>query len=460
MLTGQRWLIASLVAVASQVAAGVAGAAPENEPAPLPEARFVQTGTIDLQVKDRPAQINTFCLDPQGRLLVAVGGTQITTRLTSLGREVDKEEIAGEIRVFSQDGELLETWPLKFVPQALNVGPEGDVFVAGVGTVARLDRQGRVTKSGATPQIGNREEFEAAVQVQLDEMNRQNSRRFEDQIERIEELIERLEEKPEEDRTQTDKLRLQTSQRQLELLKNQSEQFSSSITLAAYVNHKLKVPGLAVTEKDVFLAVSATKGYGYDIWRLDHNFENPTQICSGLRGCCGQMDIQASGDELYVAENSRHRVCRYDRDGKEISSWGKSDRTGENGFEGCCNPMNLRFTPTGDVLTAESGVGLIKRFSPTGEFLGVVGKAALQGGCKHVAISATPDGSHLYMLDITRQRIAVLSPAAESESDADDTRVSAVPQRDADADTPSTRKIGLLEAAFRTLLTGSSADGK
>jgi hypothetical protein len=163
------------------------------------------------------------------------------------------------------------------------------------------------------------------------------------------------------------------------------------------------------------------------------------------------MDIQAYGGDLYVAENSRHRVCRFDREGKEVWTWGESDRNGKEGFEGCCNPMNLRFTPNGDILTAESGVGVIKRFSPKGEYQGVVGKARLQGGCKHVAIAATPDGSHLYMLDITQERIAVLSPTSAPQ---------ATPDSGPDGQPAATdaEKASVLQGFFNALFGASASD--
>ena len=55
---------------------------------------------------------------------------------------------------------------------------------------------------------------------------------------------------------------------------------------------------------------------------MDDKFESPTKIVKELSGCCGQMDVKASKDGIFVAENSQHRVCRFDRDGKAIAKWG------------------------------------------------------------------------------------------------------------------------------------------
>ena len=73
----------------------------------------------------------------------------------------------------------------------------------------------------------------------------------------------------------------------------------------------------------MFVATNAVKGYGYDVWRLSDTFEDANKIVTGLRGCCGQMDVQANENGLYVAENGRHRVTHYDREGERLGGWGR-----------------------------------------------------------------------------------------------------------------------------------------
>jgi hypothetical protein len=175
-----------------------------------------------------------------------------------------------------------------------------------------------------------------------------------------------------------------------------------------------RIHGIAAGKNEIFVATAMSKGYGFAIWRMTPDFKDAKQIVTGLSGCCGQIDIQCEGDLLFAAENSRHRVVSYDREGKRVESWGKRDRDGEGaGFGGCCNPMNLAFLADGAVLTSESE-GLVKRFSKTGEFLGLVGKAKVSGGCKNVAIGATGDGSRIYFYDLQGSKIMVLSRNAAS----------------------------------------------
>ncbi len=410
------------VAVALALLVGVDAARSDDvAPAIAYQASHVQTAIIELATPGVPCQVNTFCLDPQGRVLVAVGGSSVSVQVVDGERATEAQEVAGEIHVYSQEGERLATWPLNFIPESLNVSPGGIVFAAGGGQMARLDENGQVVAQGSTPQIGDMETFKAQISTQIEQQNQLQAEQYEDQIEQAQELVARLAEKPEAERTAIDKLRLRNAERQLGLLEEQVATLTTTtveIDVESWLAYKLKVPGIAVSDQDVFVACSSMTGYGYDVYRTDLNFANPQIIVEGLSGCCGQMDIQCCDGELYVAENSRHCVRRFDREGAEIVSFGQSDRTGVNGFEGCCNPMNLRPCGNGEILTAESGVGLIKRYSAEGEYLGLLADVDLVGGCKHVAIATTPDQSRLFMLDVTRSTICVLDQVTSDATDA------------------------------------------
>jgi hypothetical protein len=165
----------------------------------------------------------------------------------------------------------------------------------------------------------------------------------------------------------------------------------------------------------VFLAAHGAVGYGFDVWKMSPDFENAQPIISDLSGCCGQMDVKVNADGLYVAENSRHRVCHYDSSGKLIDAWGEASRSGIEGFGSCCNPMNVAFGPSGVIYTAEDDTGRIKRYSPKGELLGLVGAVDVPPGCKNVSIAASNDG-RFYMLDITNSRILQMEPYGPGET--------------------------------------------
>lgn len=124
------------------------------------------------------------------------------------------------------------------------------------------------------------------------------------------------------------------------------------------------------------------------------------------------MDVQSNANGIFVAENSRHRVRRYDRNGSHVADWGRRSKSNVEGFGGCCNPMNLAFGADGSVYTAESTSGCIKKYSPDGKLQALIGNVKLVPGCKKVSIAVSQDGSRVYMLDITRGHIVLMQAHA------------------------------------------------
>ncbi len=173
---------------------------------------------------------------------------------------------------------------------------------------------------------------------------------------------------------------------------------------------QLTVTGLAVTDRDVFLACRSAQGFGYDVWRTDREFQNPKKVVEHLAGCCGQMDIQASEGELWVAHNGRHKAERFDRDGKNLSSFGKRDRMSADGFGGCCEPKNLRLAVAGEVFVSESGPPTcVKRFSTAGEFRGVALIAPWTSGCVRVTTEFHRESDQFFVLNSGEQSIHVFA---------------------------------------------------
>ncbi len=71
----------------------------------------------------------------------------------------------------------------------------------------------------------------------------------------------------------------------------------------------------------------------------------------------------------------------------------RRDRKAADGFGGCCEPKNMRFAPDGSMYLAESGPPVaVKRFTPEGEFLGVVGLPVFKTGCVRVTVEVARDG--------------------------------------------------------------------
>lgn len=265
------------------------------------------------------------------------------------------------IRVYSPKGELLKTMPLEIQPGAICVTKDGSIFAAGDGRVLKLDATGKVLASGVSP-VANEP---VVITKEIEEMLKQSGRPIKEERERMRTSLE---------------------------------------------TRRKDAAGLAATEQDVFMAVGAPSDFSYRVYRFNHALENPKLVVEKLRGCCGQMNIQSHGDNLWIPHNARHQVESRDREGKELSKFGKAGKVKPSDFGGCCEPKCMRVLPNGEVLAAESGPPTcIKRFSATGKFIEVIAAVETKGDCVRVTVEMSPDGTRYYLLDTTRDAIRVFA---------------------------------------------------
>lgn len=402
-------------------------AATENCKDGQPAGAGVRTDSTHKQVRVITPQhngekigLNTFCLVPTGDLLLCVGGPSVQYSLKpDQPGEYDIKHIKQDalVQIYSPDEKLLKEIKLDFKPTAINMVPGGKEFVvAGEGWLARLTLDGEIIKKSRTPNVGNLEEFKKKALKEAKAQAQQFTSQFETQIKQAEKKLAKLQEKPEADRTKAIKAQIEAQETMIKQYKDQLTQIEESLGVndpEAAVNDKLTVTAVAATEKDIFVSLRKLNGHGYDVWRTTHDFTDGEKIVEDLGGCCGQMDIQASKDSLLVAENGKFQVGIYDRDGEMTKSFGKRDRKSPEGFGSCCNPMNVRCCADGTILTAESSIGDIKRFSPEGKMVGYIGRAKIAGGCKHVALEFDAARNRYYMQHQDKGHICVLVPVAE-----------------------------------------------
>lgn len=366
-------------------------------------ASHKQTRSINPRHDGQRVELHTYCLDESGDLWLCVGTAD------------------GYVQRYSPEGELQKEIKLDFVPTAINTAPGLDIFVAGNGKMARISRSGEVKTTANLPNLPDPEEFRKQLieeakseSATVKTLIEKNITRIEATIEKTEKQIQDLKDKNEEVPKSLD-TRLSLYQRQLKSYEARLEKVQvpdvSEADIRQMMASRQRVTALAVTEKDVFVCAT---GNGYEVWRSTHDFQEPKKVLDRLSGCCGQMDIQASGDQLLVAANTKFQVIIHDRDGNPQSAFGKRDREAVDGFGSCCNPMNIRCCSNGDILCAESSIGNIKRFSPAGELVGFVGKAKIGVGCKHVAIAHDEARDRYYMMNVDKGNIAVMVPATEA----------------------------------------------
>ena len=315
-----------------------------------------EVGVIQIGDSKKPGALKNFCLNKEGNILACFAGT---------GKSSDPKNASG-IRVYSPKGELLKTLPLEITPEAISVAKDGTIFAAGDGRLVKLDASGKVLASADSPVAKETVTISKETEDMVREMTKQTKRPFEQELANMKTNLEK---------------------------------------------RRANVTGLAVTEQDVFMAVPSPNDFTFRVYRFSHALAEPKLVVEKLRGCCGQMDIQSHDGKLWIPHNARHTVESRDRDGKELSKFGKAGKVKATDFGGCCEPKNLRVLPDGDILAAESGPPTcIKRFSASGQFKEVIAVVnGAKGDCVRVTVERSPDGRSYYMLDTTRDVIRIFA---------------------------------------------------
>ncbi len=407
----------TLCALSSSIACGV-----DSVSSIADKSTHKTAKTISME-KGAPT-INAFCLNAEGLIVAACGNGP------------------GELRILDDEGSVISSWEVAVKPEAVNVKMDQSILVAGEGKIFHYSPDGKLLATAESPHAlrlkGDDEELRKAAIASLKQTSGRGM--LEARIATYESIISQIEKRAEEkELTAAEKQMLATLPDTLEIYKEQLASLGEDDDgekgpteeaikrqIGVLVKSKMRISSICSSKDAVFVTTRALTGYGYDIWKTDAKLDAGEIIVEGLRGCCGQMDVQCCEKGLFVAENSADRVVHYDFNGKEISHWGKSDRKGVDGFGSCCNPMNVCFDSEGFIYTAEASLGRIKKFDASGKRVAFVGDVDLVPGCKNVSIAVSPVNGNVYMLDLTRNHIAMMQPKAESQTN----RTAALPTAD------------------------------
>ena len=121
--------------------------------------------------------------------------------------------------------------------------------------------------------------------------------------------------------------------------------------------------------------IFAADGGSSSIWQISLDGEVLDRLAGGKGGRFSVpksfFPITWADGGLVVAHPGRHRVERYAAAGELKSRWGKRSR-GLDGFSGCCNPVSVAVTGSGEFVTAERGQPRIKLFGKDGKFRSVI----------------------------------------------------------------------------------------
>jgi hypothetical protein len=388
---------------------GAVARAAEGAPVAKPDAASTSpthelTKKIAVKGEDAANQLQTLCLSPDGNVVALVARPRYGP--------VSESAATSEIQVFDPQGNSVRRWKVKFLAQSVNAAPDGSILVAGDGRIARFDKNGRQLALAEVPHLALILKDSKKLRESAAEQLKAEIQSFDEAMKSFKEQKAELEKKDAKERSAQEKSQIQMLEMQVKQFEQMTDQYRKRTVeeAVAQLTSRLRIiNAVAANSSAVFIACGEVKGYGYAIWRMTPEFTQPKAIITGLGGCCGQMDVQAQANEILVAENTRHRVGRYDCDGKRLGSFGKSGRDGDaECFGGCCNPMNVRAGADGTVYTAESE-GFVKEFSSKGDFVKLVAHASVTGGCKNVAVAATPDGKTIYFCDQPGSQIIVLA---------------------------------------------------
>jgi sugar lactone lactonase YvrE len=403
---------------------------------PLWQPSHEQVAVIRVNQDAPESTVSSFCLNKEGNLLVCCGGgnrgQQSCEDPNTAPAKAKKAMPQGAIRLFSAEGKKLGVWQSAVEPQAICIASDGTIYVGGAGKLNKLDPAGKVLLTADSPNVAELPPLPCVPKKKVEAKDKPDEAAEKAKANKIADLQKQLQEAQKEVQkiiqeatkglNPNDEVEMTALQEKIskpvEKMRDLQEQLMElrttpemrAVQLRAQREYKLTISGMAVTDRDLFVACMSAKGYGFAVWRTDRDFSHPKKIVQNLAGCCGQMDIQAHDGDLWVAHNARHKVEHYDRDGKKIASFGKTDRSSADGFGGCCEPKNLRFTATGELLCAESGPPTcVKRFTTDGKFLGVAVIAPWDSGCVRVTTEYQGGQGKFFVLNSGEKTIHVFA---------------------------------------------------
>ena len=246
-----------------------------------------QTGLIQAKVEGLPERsLSCFCLTPDNRIVAGLAGG------------------AGELRVFNDQGDFLESWSAPFEPEAIYVRADGKIFLAGEGQVARLSSKGEVELQRKASHTDSMSQNLDQIREEVIAQNKNRAEVYVEQSKQYEQMLEQADKQIAQVKDQiaaldksADKAGKQLAQskagleRQLAMFEQMKSQYEEVKTqwdkmiaenkpkeltdeeidklVQESIKYKSQASSISATNDEVFLATHAAAGYGFDVWRMD-----------------------------------------------------------------------------------------------------------------------------------------------------------------------------------------------
>ncbi len=118
------------------------------------------------------------------------------------------------------------------------------------------------------------------------------------------------------------------------------------------------------------------------------------------------LAIDSKQNSFVVAHPQKHRVERYDLNGKLTHKFGRFGMEHPADFGGCCNPTNITTTSTGAVVVSEKAPPRVKVYAPSGKYIAQSAEGVFDANSKNIDL-ATDRRNRLFATDSQRCTIEV-----------------------------------------------------
>ena len=135
---------------------------------------------------------------------------------------------------------------------------------------------------------------------------------------------------------------------------------------------------LTVFDEGVYVTDASAKNICQ--YRLDGSLARFIESPKGFVVPSYSFGITHLNGSIFCSNPGRHQVEQYTAKGEFVASFGKSG-VGAGEFSGCCNPVRITTTATGELLTSEKGIPRISCYASDGTFRSILlDDKALGGG--------------------------------------------------------------------------------